>query len=104
MKAIQVITTVDNETKAKEIAQALLDKRLTACVQMFPVSSSYRWKDKIENAHEWACVIKARAADYPKVEAAIKSIHTYSVPEIIALPIIKGSKPYLKWLEKETKK
>jgi periplasmic divalent cation tolerance protein len=104
MKAIQIITTIDTEEKAKEIARELLNKRLAACVQVFPVSSSYRWKDKIENAHEWACVIKARAADYPKVETAIKSIHTYSVPEIVALPIIEGDKSYLKWLEEETRK
>lgn len=103
MKAIQVITTVDSKKKAKEIANALLNKRLAACVQIFHVSSAYWWKNKIERAKEWMCVIKARAAVYPKIEVVIKSLHPYSVPEILAFPVIDGNKPYLKWLEKETK-
>lgn len=104
MKAIQVITTIDSRKKAKEIADALLGARLAACVQIFPIASSYRWKGKIENANEWLCLIKAREADYPKIEAAIKAIHPYSVPEIIALPIVKADKQYLDWLAKETKR
>ena len=73
---VQVLTTVDNEAKAKEIAEILLKQRLAACVQMFgPISSSYWWNDKIEYAQEWICLAKARSQDYDKIQAAIKGVH-----------------------------
>jgi periplasmic divalent cation tolerance protein len=104
MKPIQVITTVDKEEKANEIAGALLNQRLAACVQIFPIASSFWWKEKIENVEEWMCLAKAQYKDFGKIEKVIHAIHPYDVPEIIALPIVKGSKTYLKWLKKETKK
>jgi len=100
---MQVITTVSKKTDAEKIAKSLIDKRLVACAQIAgPMKSVYRWKGKIENAKEWVCVIKTRKTLYKKVETAIKKIHPYEVPEIIAIPIIKGSKDYLKWLFDET--
>jgi periplasmic divalent cation tolerance protein len=80
----------------------LLNKRLAACVQIFPINSSYWWKNKIVHAKEWMCSTKARESAYQKIETVIKNIHPYAVPEIIAIPIVKGSKNYLKWLEEET--
>jgi len=100
---IQVITTVSKKKDAERLAKEILGKRLGACVQiMGPVKSAYRWKGNIENAKEWACVIKTRKTLYKKVETAIKKIHPYEIPEIIAIPIIKGSNDYLKWLFNET--
>jgi len=104
MKFVQVITTIDSEKKAEEIAQTLLKLRLAACIQILPMKSLYWWKDKIAKTREWLIIAKARETDYSAVEDAIKSIHTYSIPEIIVVPIIRGNKPYLEWLTNETKR
>ena len=100
---VQVITTVSEKKDAEKIAKVLIDGRLVACVQIIgPIKSIYRWKGKIENANEWTCLIKTRKTLYKKVESAIKKIHPYEVPEIIAISIAKGSEDYLKWLSDET--
>lgn len=100
---VQVITTVSEKKYAERLTKEILDKRLGPCVQiMGPFKSVYRWKGRIEKTLEWACLIKTRKTLYKKVETAIKKIHPYEVPEIIAIPIIKGSKDYLKWLFDET--
>ena len=99
---IQVTTTTENKAQAKTIAQYLVEAKLAACVQIIgPIKSIYRWKGKVENAQEWLCLIKTQDDLYNKVEAAIKSHHSYETPEIVAVPIIKGSKKYLKWIEDE---
>ncbi len=98
---IQVITTVDSKTKAKEIASSLVEKRLAACVQILPIESIYRWKGKIETAKEFQLIIKGK--NFKALEKAIKEIHPYEVPEIIQIPIKRASKSYLSWLKKETK-
>ena len=101
---IQVSTTVTTEEEAGAIARLLVEKRLAACVQVVgPITSHYRWQGKIETAKEYLCLAKSRAALYLEMEAAIKSIHPYEVAEIIATPIIAGSKEYLAWLAAEVK-
>jgi len=101
---IQVATTVATEEEAGAIAGLLVEKRLAACVQVIgPMTSHYRWQGKIETAGEYLCLAKSRATLYPEIEAAIKSIHPYEVAEIIAMPIIAGSKEYLSWLTAEVK-
>jgi periplasmic divalent cation tolerance protein len=100
---IQVLTTVDDEKKASEIASAVLEKRVAACVQILgPISSFYWWKGKIEQAREWICLAKAKAEDYEKLQAVIKGIHPYEVPEILATPVSFGNPAYLKWVRDET--
>lgn len=100
---IQVVTAVDSQAKAEELAQRLLVERLAGCVQLLgPVASRYWWKGKIEEAREWLCLIKARAADYGRIEALIKELHPYEVPEILAFPIAAGNPAYLDWLGRET--
>ncbi len=100
---IQVVTTVDNERRANEIARKLLRERVASCVQVFgPINSSYWWKGKIEQAKEWFCLVKARSKDYRIIEAEIKKIHPYDLPEILALPILGGNADYLKWIRSET--
>jgi len=102
---VQVITTVSEKKYAEKLAKDMVSKRLGACVQiMGPFKSVYRWKGRVERTLEWACVIKTRKTLYKKVESAIRKIHPYEVPEIIAIPIIKGSRDYLKWLSDETVK
>jgi periplasmic divalent cation tolerance protein len=101
--AIQVVTTTEKRQDAERIAGMLMKKRLAACVQIVgPVLSIYRWKNNIESAEEWQCHIKTRAGLYGAVETAIKANHPYETPEIIALPILQGSREYLTWLHEQT--
>lgn len=105
MAFIQVVTTTETKEQARAIARHLVEEELAACVQIIPgVESTYLWKGKIETSREFMCLIKTREDLYPQVEAAIKSMHPYEVPEIIALPIVKGSKDYLNWLAESTQK
>ena len=100
---IQVVTSIDSEGKAEEIARKLLEERLAACVQVLgPVRSRYWWEGKIEEAEEWLCLIKARATGYAAIESLIKKIHPYEVPEILVFPITGGNPQYLDWLRQET--
>lgn len=100
---IQIVTTIDDEEKARKIQSILVEQRAAGCVQVFgPISSCYWWEGKIEHATEWICLAKARAKDYEKVESLIKEHHPYSVPEILAVPISTGNKDYLDWITSET--
>jgi len=102
---IQAITTIDTKEDAERIASALLDRRIAACVQLVgPIRSFYRWKGRKETAEEWICFIKSRMDLYEQLEKAIKEMHTYETPEVIAIPIVIGSRKYLEWLEAEMKK
>jgi periplasmic divalent cation tolerance protein len=97
---IQVTTTTETKEQAEKIAQYLVETRLAACVQITgQITSVYRWKGKVETANEWLCLIKTSEELFEKVEAAIKKMHSYETPEIIAVPIIKGSKEYMIWLD-----
>jgi periplasmic divalent cation tolerance protein len=99
---IQVTTTADTKETAEKIATVLVQKRLAACVQIVgPISSVYWWKGKVEKTNEWLCIVKTRKNLYEAVEASIKANHTYEVPEIIAVPIVEGSKGYISWLDEE---
>jgi Uncharacterized protein involved in tolerance to divalent cations len=96
---LQVLTTTETKEEAGKIAQYLVEQKLAACVQITgSITSIYRWKGKVETAQEWLCLIKTREELYSKVETAIKKLHSYETPEIIAVPIIKGSSEYLSWL------
>ena len=96
---IQISTTIDTEQGAQAIAAALVERRLAACVQVSgPVRSVYRWQGVVERADEWLCTVKTRAALFPQVEAAIRQLHSYQCPEIIAVPIVDGAAAYFKWL------
>ena len=100
---IQVLTSVNDEKKASEIANAILERRVAACVQILgPILSSYWWKGKIEQAKEWICLAKAKTEDYEELQAVIRSIHPYEVPEILATPIAYGNPEYLNWVRDET--
>src|SRR5690348_257897 len=102
-KLIQVSTTVDSEKTANAISNELLKRRFASCVQIVgPATSHYWWKGRIQHSKEWFCFIKARASDYRIIEATIKKIHPYDVPEIIALPILFGESNYLNWVGVET--
>ena len=100
---IQVFTTVEKREDARKIAEVVVGRRLAACVHVVgPIGSTYWWKGKIEDAEEWLCLMKTRKELYGKLEAAVKSVHPYEEPEIIALPIVEGSEGYLRWIEENT--
>lgn len=96
---VQVLTTAGSEEEAERLSTALVDRRLAACVQIIgPIRSRYRWQGKIEEEREWQCLAKTEAARYPEVEAAIRELHSYDEPEILAIPVLAGSKGYLDWV------
>jgi periplasmic divalent cation tolerance protein len=96
---LQITTTTETKEQAEKIAKYLVEERFAACVQiMGPIVSIYRWKEKVEEASEWLCLIKTREELFKKVETAIKKLHSYETPEIIAVPITKGNRKYLSWL------
>jgi periplasmic divalent cation tolerance protein len=96
---LQVTTAAGSEEEAERIGAVLVERRLAACVQVIgPISSRYRWQGAVEEAREWMCVAKTSAARYAEVEAAIRDLHSYDEPEIIATPIVAGSPSYLTWI------
>lgn len=100
---IQIVTTTPNREMAVAIARELVAKRLAACAQVAgPVTSTYRWQGAIETADEWVCVGKCRQEHYDSVEKLVRQLHSYDVPEVVAVPIVAGSKSYLEWLHGET--
>lgn len=102
-KHIQVYTTFKTRKDAERVSDSLLRKRLASCVQIGgPIKSKYWWKNKLKKSNEWFCLVKSRKSLYGKVEREIKKLHPYKNPEIIAMPIVAGSKSYLDWISKET--
>lgn len=98
-----VITNCPDEATADRIARSVVEQRLAACVnRLAPVQSTYHWQGVIEEAVEVPLLIKTTRERYPELEAAIRSLHPYSVPEIVALPVIVGYAPYLRWVDDET--
>ena len=103
MSALIVITNAPNRDVALKIARALIERKLAACVNILAECTSvYRWQGRLENETEVPLLIKTRAAIYSEVEAAIKSLHPYELPEIVAVPIERGLPEYLEWLGAET--
>ena len=101
---IQLFTTTESRDDAEMISRAVVEKRLAACAQVLgPITSTYWWKEEIEKTEEWLCIMKSRRDLFHELEEAIKSIHPYEVPEIVAAPIVLGSSSYLEWLGQETK-
>jgi periplasmic divalent cation tolerance protein len=100
---IQVVTTTASAEVARRIATALVDGRLAGCVQIVgPVESIYRWQGKVETAQEWQLWIKTRSSLFAQVDHTIRALHSYETPEVLALAVLDGSKPYLSWLRSET--
>jgi periplasmic divalent cation tolerance protein len=98
-ECLQVLTTAGSEEEAGRIAAHLVERRLAACVQVIgPIASRYRWQGAIEEATEWQCLAKTTRAACGAVEAAIRELHSYDEPEIVATPIVAGSSGYLAWI------
>jgi periplasmic divalent cation tolerance protein len=99
---IVVLTTCDSEDEAERIARVLVEKRVAACVNILPNARSiYRWKGAIERAQEFVMLIKTRRDAFESLRAELSKIHSYEIPEIIALPVVDGSEAYLGWIDRE---
>ncbi|MBR2524869.1 divalent-cation tolerance protein CutA [bacterium] len=103
MNPVVIFCTVPNKNDAKKISEALVQEGLAACVSTIDkVNSIFSWDNELCNENELLLIIKTRQEVFDKIEAVIKALHPYNVPEIIALPVIAGSKDYLAWVEHET--
>lgn len=104
-KFIIIFITCGSKKEAGKIVDAILNKRLAACANIVSeVESKFWWRGKIDNAKEYLIMMKARRKNFEEIEKQVKRLHSYEVPEIIAIPIVAGSKDYLKWLETECAK
>ncbi len=102
---IIVQTSIDSKEAAQKIADSVVGQRLAACCWVSgPIRSTYWWQGAIEQAEEWVCQIKTREELYSELEAAIRAVHSYDEPEIVATLISDGSPGYLSWIVQETTK
>ena len=101
---IVLLITTNSSEEAHKIAEMLLDQRKVACVNIVPkVSSLFWWQGNLESDQESLLIIKTKAAQLTEIVRSVKELHSYDVPEIIALPIIGGNQDYLDWIDKEVK-
>lgn len=98
-----VLTSLPDKEAAMRLARELVERRLAACVNVLAECTSvYRWKGAVESAGEVPVLIKTRSGRYPEVEAAVRELHPYELPEIVAVPVRHGSDEYLQWVRDET--
>jgi periplasmic divalent cation tolerance protein len=101
---VAVLITVGSAEEAQKIADALLKRRQAACVNIVPeVDSHFWWQGRLDSAIESLLIVKTKKARLPDVIKSVKKLHSYEVPEIIALPVVGGNKDYLDWLDREVK-
>jgi periplasmic divalent cation tolerance protein len=99
---IIVVTTTDSKENAEIIAGVLMEKKLAGCVQIVgPITSTFRWKGRLETSTEWQCLAKSREDLFADIAEAIRAVHPYEVPEICAMPISAASEDYRTWLSGE---
>jgi periplasmic divalent cation tolerance protein len=95
-----VLTTAGSEAEASRIAQALVERRLAACVNVVPgVASTYRWQGAVRTDPEWLLVVKTRRDRFEEVRAAIRELHSYELPEVVMLGVEEGDAAYLAWID-----
>ena len=94
-----VYITASSEDEAKKIARHLLEKKLAACVNIFPIRSFFWWEGKIEEAEEYGMIVKTRAEKFAKLREEVKKIHSYSVPCVCSVPIERGLREFLEWID-----
>lgn len=101
---IIVFITCANKAQAQKIAQALIKDKLAACVNLVnPINSLFWWQGKVDSSKETLLIIKTKKKLFGRLEKLVSGLHSYDVPEIIALPIVNGSKKYLSWINESTR-
>lgn len=96
---IVILSTAGSEEEASKIAEHLVNNRLAACVNIIPsITSIYRWKGEMNRDHEILMIIKTDASRLEEIKTAVRSLHSYETPELIAIPVQEGLKEYLDWL------
>ena len=99
---IVVLSNCGSEEEAVRVARALVEAQLAACVNILPkIRSVYRWKGAMEEETEWMLLIKSSRVLFPQLEAKLRTVHSYEVPEVLAIPVVDGSEDYLGWLDRE---
>jgi periplasmic divalent cation tolerance protein len=93
-----VMVTTASQIEGERIGRAVVESRLAACVTLIPIQSIYAWQGEINSEQEWQLFIKTDLALFSALASEIQALHSYDVPEIIALPIVQGSQPYLEWI------
>src|SRR5437764_14948939 len=97
-----ILTTAPTREEAASIAKLLIDEKLAACVQLLPIESFYLWQGKTQNEAEVLLLVKTRASLFEQAIARIKAVHSYSVPEIVAMPFTAGFAGYFQWIDDVT--
>ncbi|MBM3248900.1 MAG: divalent-cation tolerance protein CutA [Candidatus Omnitrophica bacterium] len=101
---IIVFVTCANSKQADKIAQALIKAKLAACVNLInPINSLFWWQGKVDSSKETLLIVKSRKSLFSQIEKLVRHLHSYDLPEIIALPIVNGSKKYLDWIDDSTR-
>ena len=103
MSALVVITNLPDRASAERLADALIEARLAACVNILACRSVYRWQGAVQHDEEHPLLIKTTAERYPALEQAIRAQHPYELPEIVAVPVERGLTAYLDWVAEETR-
>lgn len=103
MEALVVYITAPNEEEAAKIAKILVEERLAGCVNIIKdIRSIYSWQGKLEDEKEVLMIVKTRLKLFSALTSKVKELHSYTVPEVIAMPIVDGSEEYIKWLKEAT--
>jgi len=97
-----IYITAGDMSQARKIGRTLVEERLAACVNIFPITSIFRWKDNIDEANEFGIFVKTRSDKVKKIEEKVKEIHSYEVPCVVSLKIDEASAKYLEWIHEST--
>ena len=99
---ILVLSKCGSEEEARRVARALVEARVAACVNIVPgIQSAYHWQGAIQEDSEWMLIIKSTRALFDSLAAELRRIHSYQVPEVLAIPVVDGDQDYLAWIDRE---
>ena len=99
---IVVMVTVGSKQEGRDIASALVQENLAACVSFCPIESTYQWQGAVQTDQEWQLMIKTERQQFEGIETRVRSLHSYELPEIIAIPVVEGYTPYLSWVHNQS--